>query len=404
MKIALINLPSNFLISDKVFPPLGLLYVGTYLRQYDHQPEIYDMAGKSKEIIFDEIQQINADIYGISATTPQYPLALEIKKTILAKKPVIIGGAHATYMPGECEKDFDCVIIGEGERAFLKTLHQYEEMGALAPSVIGFPFDLDVLPIPDRTMLLLNGYQYILDGRVATSLISSRGCPYHCAFCIETDSVRYVSAKKVIEEIDNISSLGYCALVFYDDIFTANKTRLQIITHHLKQKDIIYRCFTHVLLSDEDRINILAETGCKEIGIGIESGDNEILKNIKKGFTAEEALEAVQKYHARNIRVKTFIIVGLPGESCESIEKTRQWLQQAKPDAWDISVFIPYPGCDIYHNKAKYDIKFSEHLDWNLGWYKGITGNYVSQVETSQLAAKDIVAARDMLDRELWDR
>lgn len=391
-KIVLINPPSPFLISDKVFPPLGILYISAYLKKYGYNPEIIDLAGKK------EIPNIDADIIGISAVTPQYPLALKILNELKKRTDAlfVIGGSHATCSP-ETTKDFDISVIGEGENAMLNIAMGYPR--AFPRFFREAPPNLYMLPFPDRTAIDIHSYKYFIDGEPATAMITSRGCPYSCAFCSSIyDRVRLTSAEYVINEIKEIQKLGFSAIHFFDDIFILDKKRLFKICEYLKKEKIIWRCFVRSDLASREIMKVMAKSGCKEIGIGVETGSQKILDIVNKGTTVEQNAKTIELARQYKIRSKIFIIIGLPSESKETIAETEQFIEKNRPDDLDITVYVPFPNTPITNNPAMYDIKFNES-DLKKAWFKGHPGEYSSMVSTSSISAEEIVKARDRLEK-----
>lgn len=321
------------------------------------------------------------DYYGVGPTTPEYPYAKAVLSMTNAR--VIIGGPHASE---KCLLDgFDAVVIGDGEFVAEKAF-----MGGKV--FYGKELPLDKYPIIDRG--LVSGYRYQINGIDATSILTARGCPYRCAFCSKTNSgVRFRSAKNVIKEI---RQLQYKAIMFYDDIFIMNKPRLKKICKCLKELGIIWRCFVRADLVSEDVIKLIADHGCVEVGMGIESGSDTILKIINKGETTADIKKAIKIIKSFGIRVKGFFIVGLPGESRETLAETRAFLRDVQLDDFDFTIFRPYPGSPIYNNKEKYDIEWDDS-DKSKMFYKGKPNQYPSIVRTSKLSSDEIVAARDSM-------
>jgi len=392
-EIALINPPSPFLLDDKVFPPLGILYISAYLKKYGYDPEIIDLAGNKK------LPNIDADIIGISAVTPQYPLALKILNELKKRNPdalFVIGGPHATCSP-ETSNDFDISVIGEGENAMLDIAvgspRAFPKIFRVAPP------NLHMLPFPDRTAIDIHSYKYFIDGEPATTTITSRGCPYSCAFCSSIyDRVRLASTEYVINEIKEIQKLGFSAIHFFDDIFSLNQKRLFKICEYLKKEKIVWRCFVRSDLASREIMKTMAKSGCKEIGIGVETGSQKILDIVNKDTTVEQNTKTIEIARQYKIRSKIFIIVGLPSESKETIAETEQFIEKNRPDDLDITVYVPFPNTPITNNPAMYNIKFNES-DLKKAWFKGRPGAYSSLVSTSSLSAEEIVEARDRIEQ-----
>ena len=384
MKIAVVNLDSPFLINPKVFPPLGILYIASALRREGHEPVWYDFAGGA------EYKVVNENIVFITITSPQLNELFEYVKCFCEGKRVIVGGCGVQSLTKERKLCFDIAFEGEADNCISDILH-------FGIKTYNCQVNLDKVEFPARD--LIKGYEYKINGRSATTMITSRGCPYNCIFCVSGNikGFRIASVERVCQEIDKIFDIGYRALMFFDDLFTLNKKRLKIISDYLSDKGFLYRCFSHINSVDDTLCNILADSGCVEVGIGIESLDNQILKTVKKGFTVEKATKAIKLLLSYNIRVKTFFMLGLPGESYKSIDNMKRWLHDVKPSDVDFSIYSPFPNTEIWDNKNKYDISWNGKTSIA---FKGIPGKYDSLVSTSSLSRKDIIEERDKLERE----
>lgn len=404
MKVVLINPPSPFLINDKVHPPLGLLYVAAQIRSQElAEVEVKDLAGMGDKVP-------KADVYAFTATTPQYPAALGIRKLLkkVRKGRFIIGGPHASSAPQECLKDgWDTVVTGEGESAmnyYLNNPKKYQ-----GKELYGAPAtDIDQIPFPARDLIDIKSYKYKVGKRWSTTMMSSRGCPYHCAFCskkVMVGPVRRRSPENVNAEIAEIQDkYKFNAIMFFDDIFVMDYPRLKEIAEFMKERDIIYRCFVRANLASDKMMDVLADTGCYEIGFGAESGSDDILKTIGKVTTVEMNTRLVKLAHDRGIRVKAFLIAGLPGETEYTLHQMEHWIQTAHPDDFDISILTPYPGSDIYDYPQKYDIQFDKHgSEYGRWFYKGKPNCYTPVVATKQLSASRIAELRDEIERK-WKK
>jgi radical SAM superfamily enzyme YgiQ (UPF0313 family) len=336
---------------------------------------------------------ISFDYYGVGPTTPEYGSALKIKDRIKALNPeskIIIGGAYATLEPEQCVADgFDCVVVGDGE-VVSDIAFRADSQILYAPEM-----SLDDYPIPDRSLLNIRGYEYLLNDRPATTIVTGRGCPFHCAFCCKNhDSVRLLSAEKAIAEIDYLhDQLGYDALAFPEDIFILNKKRAETIFAHLKKRGIISRCLVRadvITKHGTDFVKTMADSGCTGVGIGIESGSDTILKNINKGESIDTIKKAIRMIKNIGIYVKGFFIVGLPGESKKTILETKAFLKEMQLDDVDIKIFQPYPGSPIWDNKEAYDIHWKDNPNYDNLFYKGRPGEYFGSVQTSHLTTRQI--------------
>jgi len=402
MKILLVNPSSDFLINEKVFPSLGLLYLSAYLKKHDYQDiSLIDMNdGKPLP------DSVDADIVGFYSNTPQFPAVIkavkEVKRINRAENPLyILGGPHVSGRPEDAMGEFDVAVTGEGERALLNIVRR-KELSMKQDKVVRYDYikDIDALPFPDRDMIDMKSYKYFLEGRPATTAISSRGCPFACTFCANNawgKTIRMRSPSNIFEEIKMLKDKhGYGAFMFFDDTMTVSKKRMGEICGLLKTLKIVYRCFIRSDTVDRDILEKMRESGCVEVGIGLESGSQRILDIVNKGTNIKKNMEMVKLCRSLGMRVKGFVMVGLPGENRESVKQTADFLEEADLDDLDVTIYTPYPGSLIYENKEKFDITFKD--DYGHAWYKGRPGSYRSLVSTSSLTSAEILKIRDELE------
>ena len=392
--ITLVHPRSPFLINEAVFPPLSLMYLSASLKTMGFTVQCLDFG------LGHTIADIESDIVGISFTSAQKEEAFHIAK-LLKGKTLIAGGAHPTHMPKECLTFFDYVIRGEADYqlpALLSKLQIAKEKERIL-SILE-PQDIDLIPFPDRDALPIQSYHYQINNEPAMSILTSRSCPFSCGYCAKiSNKYRAQSAYRTVAEIKHINEkYGIKAIMIFDDIFILDKKRLKEIAWLLKGKDFIFRCFGRANLLTKEICAILKEMNVVEVGIGIESGSDEILKINMKGTSREQNFQAVKNLRDMDIRVKAFIIVGLPGETSKTIEETRSWIAIAKPDDIDFSVFQPMPGSDVYNHPTKYNIK----IDYVLAghWYKGTPGDYKNVSSTQELTGEQIIAYRDEFETQ----
>lgn len=395
MTVTLINLPSPFLIKDTIMPPLGLLYLSSYLKKHRVDVEVIDLSGGAK------LPKLYSEIIGLSSTTPQFPEAIRVLDTIKGyndSSTIIIGGPHATCEPEQCfYTGFNGVVIGEGEKAFYKILCFGK---SVLPYVNEEPVeDLDVLPFPDRDAIDLKKYSFKIDDESATTMITSRGCNFHCAFCSKTwNGLRFRSAENVLAEVNQIQEkYGINAIMFYDDNFAINYPRLKKICDGLKELEAKWRCLVRVNLVNRETLQMMKDSGCVSILAGIESLDFDILNAVDKRITPEQSYEVTKTAKEIGLNFKALLMLGLPGESRKSVEEMRKYLRDAKPDDFDISIYTPYPKSIIWDYPEMFDIQFKKS---GFRWYKGKVGQYTSTVSTSQLRTDEILALRDELETE----
>lgn len=403
MKILFVNPSSNFLINEKVFPSLGLLYLSAYLKERGYRDISLIDLNNEKPLP----DTIDADIVGFYSNTPQFPAVMKLVKNIKqinrALDPIyVIGGPHISGRPEDAHGEFDVTVMGEGEAAVLDIVRR-KEAAQRQEKIVKYEYekDIDSFPFPDRDIIDIKSYKYYLDGHLTTTVISSRGCPFGCNFCANNawgKTLRMRSPQNVFDEVSSLKKrYGYRAFMFFDDTMTVNKKRMKEICRLLKPLDIIYRCFIRSDTVDAEVLLFMRESGCVEVGVGIESGSQRILDIVNKGETVKKNMDAIKLCHSVGIRVKGFFIIGLPGENSESIRETISFLEEACLDDLDVTVYTPYPGSLIYKNKTNFDIDFTD--DYEHAWFKGRPGNYVTKVSTQAFKSDDIIKLRNSIEK-----
>lgn len=400
---------SSFLDSDKVFPPLGILYLKALLDQHNYPcsyTDDFDIQNLEK---YD-----NITTYAISCTTPQFPEAVKILKGIKQKYPckkVVIGGPHATYYTDVCvDAGFDHIIKGvDGEKGFLELLegnnNKIIESQKLSVE------EMNNLPRPFREKEFLTRYHYTLLDRdnktpiMATTIMTSRGCPMGCRFCENARTgVRLYDSKRISEEIEDVLNMGFKAIMFFDDIFALSLNRVKEMTAILQKHDVKYRCFAHSHTFNEEMAKLLVNSGCVEIGFGAESGSDEILKNINKITNVENHKRLLNICHNFGIRTKAFLMLGLPGENFETIAQTEKFIawgmESGKLSDFDLGIYYPYRNTQIHTDyffgiSPKDDIYISNTE--SIGVYKGKNGMAESIVGTKNLTPEDIRNEKDRI-------
>ena len=352
--------PPNPILSDPTTRwPLGLGYLEAVLTKAGYKVVVVDL--RDKELDMSLIPQ--APVIGITATTGEISMAKEIVRLVKERSPqvvTIIGGPHATYLPDDCLSNFDIVVTGEAESMIMNILVHSLPYPGVIPS---FPIDdLDTLPFPTRhpfsfSETLFEGAGYG-KGPPTTSIITSRGCPFTCAFCQEKPRlVRFRSAENVAEEIREIRDKWDCHhFRFEDDSFTLKPERVSDICRLLEPLKVHWRCHTRSDLFNREMARAMRLAGCDEVGFGVESADQRVLNIVNKKETLEEDIKAIRIAEDSGMKAKAFFMSGLPGETDEIVSLTKEFLQKAQPTKIILSRFTPYPGSDVWAHPEKYGV------------------------------------------------
>lgn len=409
MNVLLIALPTPFL-QLPMNPPLGLAYIGATLKKHGHKVTVIDFAvldyDYNESGYLDEIKSCY-DFYGIYCTSAQFgwlkQVCGHIRTNINEKVLVVVGGPHATAKPEECVSAGASVAIrGEGENAIIDILNGvsfrdiegacYRKGLAFFTSERASIKRLDDLPDPDLSLFDMAKYHRKLCGERAVHITTLRGCPYDCHFCnseIVGRDVRYISVGKVMTHIDHImATYGIKNFYIYDDIFTLRKPRLKQFCEEFVKRGIRWRCWTRSDLLDEESLQMMKDSGLESIAMGIESGDDTILKNINKKSSVEDNRNALLLCKKLGVPVRCSLMFGNPGESEETLKKTVELIRETQPDEWNLSILVPTPGSEFWENPEKHGLLFDKDgIKKNL--YRDLTrsgesgmGNLLISLET----------------------
>ncbi len=357
------------------FPPLGLSYISSVLKKAGHEVRIVDMNAVTYDYTKERFEDY--DVVGVSSDTVRFPLAKKIAK--LAKErgsTVVMGGTHPTFDVNNILRNSiaDYVILGEGEMTFLelvesiKNRERYPNIDGLAYLKDGtvkirphrFVKDLDTIPFPDRDGLPLDKYLIKFDGKRATSMITSRGCPFDCEFCSASQFMgrlwRKRSVKSSIEELKIlVRKYGYKSIIFFDDNFTLDPKRATEISEQILKNDlkISWWAFSRAdeLLGHEDMVEAMAKSGCKMLFIGFESANDEALKEFKKKLKSDVAFDVVRLLKKYNIDVFASFILGALSDTRETIARTVKFAKRLSSIGASIvqfSILTPYPGTRLF--------------------------------------------------------
>jgi radical SAM superfamily enzyme YgiQ (UPF0313 family) len=381
MNILLVN-PSQKGVYGKMnspdYPPMGLAYIGAVLEKAGYSVKIIDMdADNLSDEDFINISK-NYNVVGITATTPTFESAEKLFQLVKVNTQAItiLGGIHATIAPQECIKSnfIDFVVKGEGEETILELVNALKNKKSFnkikgiffkkAGKIINNPprdliKDLDTIPFPARHLFDHQKYTYPDSLRSPVMpIMTSRGCPHGCTYCctklIFTRKVRFRSAKNVVDEIEFlIKNYGVKEIHFWDDNFTLNKPRVFEIRDELKRRKINLKfAFPNGLRVDqvdEDILRCLKDMGVYSMAFGVESGNQIILDNVKKGTKIEQIEKAYTL--AKNLGFETwgFFMLGLPGETPETIRNTINFAKKINPDIAKFHILKPFPGTEVFN-------------------------------------------------------
>lgn len=410
MNVLLINSPVALMSPHaRISPPLGIAYLGAYLREHGHGVELLDLniSGFNPRRLDLAISRLSPGLVGISAMTETYPNALRIARVVKELAPeirVVLGGAHPSIVPAEvlAEPDVDFVIVGEGEEgleglvdalespapdfASIPGLAYVDADGTLRQNERAAPRDPDSFPLPARDLLSLQFYDD------AFNVLTARGgCPHRCPFCsasfIWYGRHRARSPKAVVDEVELLGRTYGARFVFFvDDIFTLSRTWTLDFLAEMERLGgaVTWGCATRVDRVDEELLTAMARAGCTGIQFGIESGAQEILDSVK-GIDKDTARDAVRWSVAAGITTSVSFMAPFPQDTVSTLAETFDFIEElvalgAEPL---LSYTTPFPGTLFFEKAAELGVRVLTD-DWELFDCKHVI------METRNLTAEQI--------------
>lgn len=386
-------------------PPLGLMSIGASIKKYDERLSVKILNGElmaRDEELIESILENEPDIVGISTNVGCYRAALALAKEIKEKRSdvlIVLGGPYISTMWKECllnREYIDCCVVADGEIPMveiIKGIPLSEIPGVAARNGHKKPtlnepkyFPLDDYPDPDWSLVDARVYQdsyreiYQMPEATFASINAQKGCKWRvatggCIFCgLVRPSVRTRSPERVWSEIKSLnSSLGCNHFWELSDSICSNKSWLEEF-YALKplKSGFFFRGYARASEINSNAADLLKNIGFEEMFIGIESGDDKVLKASSKGSTAKINLRATQTLAARGIKTFASIVLGLPGESLSSLERTyNHVLNLFENGLYTLSVciFAPYPGSKAFQlllddETIGPDFRGKDYFDW----------------------------------------
>ena len=375
--------------------PQGLLSIAAYLMKQGHDVFIYDCLGPHAPVDLNEqVKEILAykpQIVGFSATTSSFLDAASLSQKIKEHSrniTTVCGGVHVSALEGRLLDEypsFDYLIAGEGEITMAELAADLEpaEINGLIyrrgsevitneprPKIV----DLDGLPFPAYGKLAgfprdyhLPLFSYI--NTPGSTMITSRGCMYQCSYCdrsVFKKGFRYNSAAYIYEHMKYLrTSFGVRHINIYDDLFTADRPRIVELCDKLARfpLGINFNCAVRVGFTDDDLLKMLKDAGCLMVSLGVESADPQMLARHKSGVSLDDVRNTVRRIQAAGLRAKGLFMMGLPGETEESIRTTSDFIITLGLDDMNMAKFTPFPGAPLWAT-IREDGTFTE--DWRL--------------------------------------
>jgi anaerobic magnesium-protoporphyrin IX monomethyl ester cyclase len=364
----------------KPYPPLGILYICSHLRKKGLQAEVFDSTFSSRQQLWDQLKKGPPSVLGIYANLMTRSNVVEILQEAksLGWKTLVGGPEPSAYVQEYLAAGADVVVIGEGELTLEELVPALRSRANDLQRIDGIAFkapdgsivrtkpraqikDIDAQPWPARELIDMSRYVSVWrehHGMGSVSLITARGCPYHCKWCsheVFGKTHRRRTPASVADELEWLIDRYQPQMAWMaDDVFTIHHGWLFQYAEELKRRGVRlpFEC-----ISRADRLNLrvvetLAEMGCFRVWIGSESGSQRILDAMERGVTVEEVQTAVRLCRSAGIQTGMFLMWGYEGEELSDIEATVEPVKKADPDIFFTTVAYPIKGTPYFSDVA----------------------------------------------------
>jgi anaerobic magnesium-protoporphyrin IX monomethyl ester cyclase len=404
MKILLLNAPplKTFGITGQIYPPLGILYLASYVREKYNNVQIQAIDGykENNSELINKIIKYSPDILGVSFTTQAATGAYKLINEIKQRNPkifIVIGGPHTSALPEDCLKNSvaDIAVIGEGEETFLEIVKKVDSSSKNIKCIAGTAVidngqfrknpmrplieDLDTIPFPARDLIDITrypGYMYKKYNR-DTDIISARGCPFNCTYCsnpvwkLQKPWYRLRSAKNVADEIESIiKNYGIREIFDETDEFNGSKKWAKEVCDEIinRKLDIVWKAQMRVDNIDSELVDKLKLSGFWMALLGLESANDRTLEGINKKQTVKQINDALNLF--KNTKIKCFglfmafnvweengkLCYENRDDSLRTLEFIKQLVKDKKIQLFGWSMTTPYPGSELYNIAKRHNL------------------------------------------------
>lgn len=389
MKVLLIQPPNTQIIrtaypndydakARSSLPPLGLLYLSGYLKKR-HDVKVVDMilsdyTDKDLQYI---IENFNPDMVGLPAIIGLWASTIKILRQIKSLDPeiyTVVGGPNTTQYPAEtlCNKEIDFLIMGSGQKPLMALCDQLDSGGDGSGIdncylqkesyeqfniVFTKEYEIDNFPFPDRRAVPF--IEYIVPfcpDNPTTTMITSMGCPFKCAFCsTNRPPVQYRSTESIINEMEEIAGMGIKSILFQDELFNLNRKRVEETCDELIERNIglHWSIKSRIDTTKSWMPELMKKAGCFNVHFGIESGNDATLKRMKKGYTSEQISSTIKYVKDAGLSCTANFMLAYPGETEEDIYQNIKFAQELDLDLVQYSLTLDAPGSELFNEAQK---------------------------------------------------
>jgi len=384
---------------------LGLPYLAAALEQAGHEVGIFDTypalpddahAQDPDELLAEAVAAQGPRLVGVTIHTPAYAGRVHLAQCLRRRLPdalLVAGGHHPTAAPAHLlrNSDFDVCVIGEGERTLVEIAEgvrggqsgrgtrwlaairgvAYKAEGQVARTARRGPIaDVDSLPLPAHHLVGLERYDpHPVLGLRSQGLLTYRGCPMRCAFCCNPQGrrARLRTPSRVVDEVERVvCDFGVRGFNVYDNLFGLSRAHSLAVCDGIVRRrlDVVWDCWTAGDLVDAELAARIRAGGCVTALFGAESGDDEVLARSGRGFTGAQHQAGIRALLSAGLKVRVFLMVGLPGETEASVRRTVDFAAQCGADDVCLSLHRPWPGTAAWRNPRAFGLRITRGPDF----------------------------------------
>lgn len=379
MRIAIVATP--YPLAEFPSPPLGVTYVAAAFEAAGAEVQVFDyiVTAYTKEKLHQQLESFRPDAVGATSVTMNFSSARKILQDAKEYDPSLVtlmGGPHVSFTATDTLNRYpyiDMIVIGEGEATIAEYVPAFKQRG-LWHGIRGIAFrdgsecvvtgkrefiaDVDTLPLPARHLLPISRYLAL---GFDVSIITGRGCPNACIFCLGRRMVGAKVRKRktglILDEIEEILSYGFEHINIADDLFTAQPERVREFCNGIRERspNLKWSAFARVDTVNQEMLDMMAAAGCDGISFGVESGNRDMLRRIKKGIKLEQVTRATEMCRRAGIWAHESFIIGLPGETMDTLTETDRFAKSTGA-VYNYHYLAPFPGTTVRDNIQDYDL------------------------------------------------
>ena len=406
MRVAVIAAP--YPLEEFPSPPLGISYVAAAFERAGCEVRVFDyiISCYSREKLAAQLAEFQPDAVGAGSVTMNFYDAQRILRDVKSINPEILtmmGGPHVSFTVDETLRNYpeiDLIFIGEADDTIVEFAPLIRQKNKW-PGVRGIAYrqddqtvntgrrdfiaDVDRIPLPARRLLPNSRYRAF---GYPVSMITGRGCPHGCIFCLGRKmvgaKVRRRNAGLVLDEMEQILSLGFDRINIADDLFASDTDRVKEICNGIRERNLkfTWSAFARVDTVNQEMFDVMAAAGCDSISFGVESGSPEMLKRVRKGITLSQAKSAIRMCRQSGMLAHASFMVGLPGETKETLRQTAEFAESLDI-LFGYHYLSPFPGTTLCEKVGDYDLEILTR-----DWAKYDANDAI--VRTAALAPQDI--------------